>query len=170
MTQTQVEKEQTGYGKTKKLALIASQGTLDMAFPPMLLATTAAAMDWEVGVFFTFYGLNIVNKKKYKKLKVGPLGNPGKPMPIPEFVGMLPGMTGMATMMMKRWMSGANVASVPQLIEIAKESDNIKLFGCQMTMAVMGVKREDLFDELDDVLGAAGFLDYASDADVTLFI
>ncbi|MHA2029085.1 MAG: DsrE/DsrF/DrsH-like family protein [Candidatus Kariarchaeaceae archaeon] len=160
--------EQEQQPKKKKLALVASQGSLDTAYPPMLLATTAAAMDWEVGVFFTFYGLNIVDKKRHKKLKVGSVGNPGAPLPVPNIFGMLPGATAAATTLMKSWMSKANVATIPELLEVAIESD-VKLFGCQMTMDVLGVKREDLIDELADVIGAAGFLDYASDADVTLF-
>ena len=154
--------------KRKKMALIASKGTLDMAYPPMILATTAAAMDWEVGVFFTFYGLNLLDKKRHKKLKVGSVGNPGQPLPVPNAVGMIPGMTGIATKMMKRWMKGANVAPLPDLIDTAFESD-VRMFGCQMTMDVMGFKEKDFF-EGTEFCGAAAFLDYASDADVTLFI
>lgn len=158
--------------KKKKLALISSQGTLDMAYPPLLLATTAAAMDWEVGIFFTFYGLDVINKKKYKKLKVGPVGNPAMPaigpIKIPNILGMLPGATFAATTLMKSWMSNANVAKIPELIEVCQESD-VRLMGCQMTMDVMGVKNDDLLDGIE-TCGAAGFLDYASDADVTLFI
>ena len=155
--------------KKKKIAIIAAHGTLDAAYPPLLLATTAAALDWEVGIFFTFYGLNLINKKKYKKMKVGSVGNPGQPMPVPNIIGMLPGMTNIATRMMKSWMKKSNVASYEELLEAAIESD-VKLFGCQMTMDVFGMKREDLIPEVTDVLGAAGFLDYASDASVTLYI
>ncbi|MDH5402869.1 MAG: DsrE/DsrF/DrsH-like family protein [Candidatus Heimdallarchaeota archaeon] len=158
----------TDGNKKKKLAMIASKGTLDMAYPPLLLATTAAAMDYEVGIFFTFYGLDIINKKKYKKLKVSPIANPAAPMPVPNMLGMLPGMTGMATKMMKSWMNNANVAKLPELLEIAQESGVI-LFGCQMTMDVMGVKETDLLEGIT-TCGAANFLDFASDADVTLFI
>ena len=155
--------------KKRKLAIIASHGTLDTAYPPLILATTAAALDWEVGIFFTFYGLNLVNKKKYKKMKVGSVGNPAQPMPVPNIIGMLPGMTGMATRIMKSWMKKSNVATYPDLLEAAIESD-VKLFACQMTMDVFGMKKDDLIPELTEVLGAAGFLDYAADADVTLYI
>lgn len=154
--------------KKKKLAIIASKGSLDMAYPPLILATTALAMDWDVGVFFTFYGLDIINKKKIKKLKVGPVGNPAMPVPVPNILGMLPGSTAMATWMMKGWMDKANVAKLPELLDNAVEF-GATLFGCQMTMDVMGVKREDLIEEAS-VCGAAGFLDYAKDADVTLFV
>ena len=155
--------------KKRKLALIASHGTLDTAYPPLILATVAASLDWEVGIFFTFYGLNLVNKKKYKKLKVGSVGNPGQPMPVPNIVGMIPGMTPMATKIMKRWMKKSNVATYPDLLQAAIDSD-VKLFGCQMTMDVFGMKRDDLIPEIGDCLGAAGFLNYAADADITLFI
>jgi len=154
--------------KKKKLALIASKGTLDMAYPPMILATAAAALDWDVGIFFTFYGLNLLDKKKHKKLKVGSVGNPAQPLPVPNLFGMLPGSTGLATKIMKRWMKGANVAPLPDLIDVAFESD-VRMFGCQMTMDVMGYKKDDFFDGVE-YCGAAAFLDYASDADVTLFI
>ena len=90
-------------GSTKRLALIASKGTLDWAYPPFILASTAAALDYEVQIFFTFYGLTLL-KKDLGDLKVSPLGNPAMPMPIPmpNFVQMLPGMESMATMMMKK--------------------------------------------------------------------
>ena len=153
----------------RKLAIIATKGTLDMAYPPIILATTAAALDWDVGIFFTFYGLNLINKKKYKKLKVGSVGNPGQPIGVPNIVGALPGMTSMATKMMKSWMKKSNVATYPDLLEACIESD-VKLFGCQMTMDVFGMKRDDLLPEVSDCLGAAGFLNYAADADITLFI
>ena len=153
----------------KKLAIIASKGTLDQAYPPLLLATVAAALDWEVGIFFTFYGLNLINKKKYKKMKVSSVGNPGQPVGVPNVIGMLPGMTGMATKMMKSWMKKHNVATYPDLLEAAIESD-VKLFGCQMTMDVFGMTKDDLIPEITDCLGAAGFLDFASDASVSLYI
>lgn len=160
--------ETTTPKKRKKLAIIASKGGLDEAYPPMILATTAAAMDYDVGIFFTFYGLDIINKKKYKKLKVSAIGNTAAPLPVPSIFGMLPGSTKFATTLMKRWMGKANVASLPDLIEIAQES-NVKFLGCQMTMDVMGVKHDDLLDGIE-VCGAAGYLDYAADADISLFM
>lgn len=153
----------------RKLAIIASKGTLDMAYPPMILATTAAALDWEVGIFFTFYGLNLINKKKYKKMKVSSVGNPGQPMSVPNFIGALPGMTNVATRMMKSWMKKSNVATFPDLLQTAIDLE-VKLFGCQMTMDVFGMNRDDLIPGISECLGAAGFLNYAADADITLFI
>jgi peroxiredoxin family protein len=151
-----------------RAAIIASKGTLDMAYPPLILASTAAAMDMETAVFFTFYGLDIINKKKNARLKVPPLGNPAMPVPMPNIMGALPGMTAMATWMMNKWMGDQNVPSITDLLEACVEG-GVKLIGCQMTMDVMGVPREDLIDEIE-VGGAATFLEFASEAKLTLFI
>ena len=154
--------------KPKKMAIIASQGTLDAAYPPVILASTAVAMDMEVAIFFTCYGLNLVHKKKGKKLKVSPIANPAAPMPVPNIMGIIPGMTGMATWMMKRWMKSANVAKFLELRDICLESD-VRMIGCQMTMDVMGIKESDLIEGIE-LGGAASFLEFAKDADITLFI
>jgi peroxiredoxin family protein len=154
--------------KPKKMAIIAGHGTLDAAYPPLILASTAIALDMEVAIFFTFYGLDIVNKKKLEKLKVAPLGNPAMPIPVPNFIGGLPGMTFMATKMMKSWMSDAGVATVPELLDICIEM-GVEMIACQMTMDVMGVEPEDLIDDIE-VGGAATFLEFAQDADITLYI
>jgi peroxiredoxin family protein len=154
--------------RKKRIALIASKGTLDMAYPPLILATTAVAMDMEAAIFFTFYGLNIIRKGKYQALKVAPLANPAMPMPVPNLVGAIPGMTAMATSMMKSMMSKANVATLGELLEIAVES-GVRLIGCQMTMDVFGLSADELIDGVE-VGGAATFLNYAADADISLFI
>lgn len=154
--------------KPKRIALIASKGSLDMAYPPLILATTAAAMDMEAGIFFTFYGLDIVNKHKYQNLQVAPLANPAAPMPVPNIVGVLPGMTMMATAMMNSWMQKANVATIPSLLDNCRKF-GVRLIACQMTMDVMGVKKEDLIEGVE-VGGAATFLDFAADANISLFI
>ncbi|WP_456475559.1 DsrE/DsrF/DrsH-like family protein [Candidatus Pyrohabitans sp.] len=153
----------------KKLCIIVSKGTMDSAYPALILASTAASMDWDAHLFFTFYGLDIINKKKYKSLKVAPIANPAMPMPVPNIVGMLPGMTAMATMMMKSMMKKSNVPGIEDLINMCKEM-GVKFYGCQMTMDVMGCPESDLLPVVDACLGAAGFLDIASDADITLFI
>lgn len=154
--------------RQKRMAIVASKGTLDMAYPPLILATTAAAMEIECSIFFTFYGLDIINRNKNKNLRVPSLANPAMPVPVPNIIGVLPGMTAMATMMMKSWMAKVNVPSIEDLLSIAVES-GVKLIGCQMTMDVMGVKKEDLIEGIE-VCGAAAFLEYASDADITLFV
>jgi peroxiredoxin family protein len=150
----------------KRLAIIALHGTMDMAYPPLILATAAAAMDMEVAIFFTFYGLELLKKGKIDKLKVAPIANPAMPVPMPNIIGMLPGMTAMATMMMNKWMKKAAVSKLSELLSLSKEL-GVKLIACQMTMGVMGVKKEDLIDGLE-FGGAATFLEFASHNAITL--
>jgi peroxiredoxin family protein len=155
---------------TKKAAIIASKGTLDWAYPPLILATAAAAAGMETSIFFTFYGLNIVHKDFEAKLKVSPVANPGMPMPIPmpDLVNALPGMQGMATMMMKSMFKKKNVATIRELLEVARESE-VRLIACQMTMDVFGYG-PDAFLPGVEFGGAAAFLSQARRAHLTLFI
>ncbi len=154
----------------KKMTIIASKGSLDMAYPPLILATTAAAMDVDVTIFFTFYGLDIIKKENAEKLKVSPLGNPAMPMPvpIPTLVSSLPGMEAMATAMMKSMFNKHGVATIGQLLGLAQES-GVKLIACQMTMDVMGVKQADIINGVE-FGGAATWLDEAADSQINLFI
>lgn len=154
--------------RPKRVALIASQGTLDGAYPPLIIASTAVAMDMEVAVFFTFYGLNIIRKSTMNKLKVSPVGNPAMPISMPSLVTVLPGMTPMATSMMKGWMGKAGTATIPELIDACLEFD-ARLIACQMTLDVMGIKRDDLIDGVE-VGGAATFLEVAAESDIQLFM
>lgn len=160
--------ERAAATKRRRLALVASKGTLDQAYPPLILATTAASLGWEVGIFFTFYGLDILHRKRHRKLKVAPLGNPAMPVPMPNLVGALPGMTAAATKMMKRWMKRAQLPPAPDFLRMAREL-GVQLFACSTTMGVMGIAAEDLVEGCD-IAGAAAFLDYAADADVQMFI
>ena len=165
-----------GRGEPNRMALVASKGTLDMAYPPLILATTATSLGWEVGIFFTFYGLDILHKDRIHSLKVGPVGNPAMPPPIralpflkvPNIVGALPGMTAMATQMMKSWIARAKLPTIPQLMDIAKECD-VQLYACATTMGLMGIQQSDLIDGAK-CAGAAAFLDFASGAKVSMFI
>jgi len=152
--------------QSTRIAIIAGHGTLDAAYPPLILATAAAAMDMEAAIFFTFYGLEILKKGKADHLKVPPIANPAMPVPMPNIIGMLPGMTAAATAMMNSWMKKAKVASVGDLLSMAVES-GVKMIGCQMTMDVMGIKKEDLIDGIE-IGGAATFLEFASHNAITL--
>ncbi|MBT3389188.1 MAG: peroxiredoxin family protein [Chloroflexi bacterium] len=157
--------------RAKRLAIIAGHGTLDAAYPPLILATSAVAMDMEAAIFFTFYGLEIIKKGNADKLQVSPIANPAMPQPVPgisvpNILGMLPGMTAVATGMMNGWMKKANVAKLSELLEMAIEFD-VKLIACQMTLDVMGVKKEELIDGVE-VGGAATFLEFASQEAIAL--
>jgi len=148
---SQLKTEEKGE-QTERMLIILSKGTMDMVYPALMIATTAATMGKEVHMFFTFWGLNAVSKKSVGSLKVAPVGNPG--MPMPNILGMIPGMTAMATRMMNGKMKKAKVPSVPEMFKMAKDL-GVKLHACSTTMEVMGTPRETLIDEIDDVVGAA---------------
>ncbi|MBI3714525.1 MAG: DsrE/DsrF/DrsH-like family protein [Betaproteobacteria bacterium] len=166
---TALATERQRSARPKRLAIVASKGTLDGAYPPLILATAAAALDMEVAVYFTFFGLHILKKHALKQLQIVPMGNPAFPVPVPNMVGALPGMTRLATAMMKHTIKQKQIASVPDLMDLAKEA-GVKLWPCQMTMDMMGITREELIEGVDEPVGAATFLEYASDADVTLYV
>ena len=151
---------------SSRIAIIATHGTLDAAYPPLILATAALALEMDAAIFFTFYGLQILKKGAADKLQVAPIANPAMPMPVPNIIGMLPGMTAMATGMMNSWMKKANVAKLSELLAIAIES-GVRLIACQMSMDVMGIKKEELIDGVE-VAGAAAFLDFASQNAIAL--
>jgi peroxiredoxin family protein len=168
--------------KTPSMAIIATKGTLDWAYPPFILASTAAALGWDVTIFFTFYGLQLV-KKDVSDLKVSPLGNPGMPMKmpfgpdwfksinwnIPNVVQAgIPGFETMATSLMKQTIANNGVAKIEELRELSQEA-GVKFVVCQMTVELFGFNHEDFVDGMDYV-GAASFLPVAQKADVTLFI
>jgi peroxiredoxin family protein len=154
---------------TKKMALIATKGTLDMAYPPFILASTAAALGWDVQIFFTFYGLQLL-RHDLDDIKISPLANPAMPMPVPMpvMVQMLPGMESMATMMMKNKMKSKGVASLKELRDLCLEAD-VKYVACQMTVDLFEFQHSDFIKEVT-YGGAATFMQFAGESDVCLFI
>ena len=157
---------------SKRLTIIATKGTLDWAYPPFILASTAAALGYQVTMFFTFYGLQLL--KKELNLRVSPLGNPGMPMPMgmnswfPVLGTAIPGMETMMTSMMKNTIKSKGVATIEELRDLCLEAD-AKLIGCQMTIDLFDMKREDFIDDID-IGGAATYLEHAGEANVNLFI
>ena len=153
----------------KKMALISTKGALDMAYPPFILASTAAARGWEVQIFLTFYGLQLL-RKDLSGIAISPLANPAMPMPVPMpvFVQMLPGMEAMATMMMKAKMKKKGVASLEELRSVCQESD-VKFVACQMTVDLFDFEKKDFIDGIE-YGGAATFMNFAGESDVCLFI
>jgi len=152
----------------KKLAIIATKGSLDWAYPPLILASTAAALGYEVEIFCTFYGLQLLRKKM--DLKVTSLGNPGMPMPMPMPVLLqaLPGMQSMMTMMMKQKMKSKGVASLEELRELCLEAE-VRLVACQMTVDLFDFNTSDFIDGIE-YGGAATFFEFAGESDITLFV
>ena len=152
----------------KKMAIIATKGALDMAYPPLILASTAAALGWEVQIFFTFYGLQLL-RKSLKGIKISPLANPAMPMPpMPVLLKMMPSMEAVATQMMKAKMKKKGVASLEELRAICIESD-VKFIACQMTVDLFDFRKSDFIDGIE-YGGAATFLQFAGETDVCLFI
>ncbi len=168
--------------KTPSMTIIATKGTLDWAYPPFILASTAAALGWEVSIFFTFYGLALL--KKDLDLNISPLGNPAMPMKMPfgpdwfksvewnipnAIQSVIPGFESMATGLMKQTMKNKGVATVAELRQACVQSD-VNLLGCQMTVDLFGFTRDDFIPEVKEYCGAASFLGRAQKADVNLFI
>ena len=154
---------------TKKMAIIATKGTLDMAYPPFILASTAAALGYDVQVFFTFYGLQLL-RKDLSDVKISPLANPAMPMPVPMpvMVQMLPGMESMATMMMKQKLAKHGVASLEELRDLCLEAD-VKFVACQMTVDLFEFDKSEFIEQCE-YGGAATFMGFAGDTDICLFI
>jgi len=152
----------------KKLAIIATKGSFDWAYPPFILASTAAALGYEVQIFCTFYGLQLLRKKM--DMKVTSIGNPGMPMPVPMPVLMqaLPGMQSMMTMMMKQKMKAKGVASLEELRGLCIEAE-VKLIACQMTVDLFDFSSDDFIDGIE-YGGAATFFEFAGESDICLFI
>ena len=154
--------------RPKRIALVASKGTLDQAYPPLILATTAASLGWEVGIYFTFYGLDILHRDRHDRLKVASLANPAGPVQVPNIIGAIPGATSLATKTMKKWMGNSGMPDIPEFIEMA-QGLGVTFFACATTMGVMGVDDSDLIDGCE-IAGAAAFLDFAAEADVQMFV
>ncbi len=166
----ELEKSQRRDPASRKLAIIASKGTLDWAYPPLNLACAAAATGMEASIFFTFYGLNIIRKDFEKKLKITPVGNPGMamPVPMPDIVSALPGMTSLATLMMRSRLRKHNVSTIRELLDLAREL-GVRLIACDFTFEVFGYQEKDFIEGVE-FGGAAAFLSQARRAHVTLFI
>jgi peroxiredoxin family protein len=169
--------------QTPSMTIIATKGTLDWAYPPFILASTAAALGWNVAVFFTFYGLNLL-RKDISDLKVSPLGNPGMPMKMPFgpdwFKGInwnipnlvqagIPGFESFASTLMRQTIKNNGVADISELRSLCLEA-GVNMIGCQMTVDLFGFTHEDFIPEVKEYCGAASFLPMAQEADVTLFI
>lgn len=169
--------------RTPSMTIIATKGTLDWAYPPFILSSTAAALGWDVSVFFTFYGLQLL-KKDISDLKISPLGNPGMPMKmpfgpvwfrkvnwnIPNVVqAAIPGFESVATSLMQKTIRNNGVATIADLRSLALEG-GVKMIGCQMTVDLFGFTCDDFIPEVKDYCGAATFLPMAQKADVSLFI
>ena len=147
----------------RKLCIICSKGTLDMAYPGLILANAALMEGIDVTLFFTFWGLDIIHKKRMNELKFVAMGNPSTG--IPNFVGGLPGMTNMATNMMKKQMVELDVPDVDEFIDMLSDA-GAQMYACQMTVDMMHYTKEDFHDGVDSIVGAMEMLEMADGAQV----
>ncbi|WP_117595463.1 DsrE/DsrF/DrsH-like family protein [Haloprofundus halophilus] len=151
----------------KSMVIVSTKGTLDMAYPPLILASTAAAFGWDVTVFHTFWGLDILHEEKSKNLKLSAVGNPS--MPMPNAIASLPGMDSMATKMMNKKIADNGTATIEELIEVSLDQ-GVDLQACQMTIDLMDYDENDFYDGVTTGVGAATALQRMADADVQLLV
>ena len=174
--------EEINAQKTPSMSIIATKGTLDWAYPPFILASTAAALGWQVDMFFTFYGLLLL--KKDIDAEVSPLGNPAMPMkmpfgpqwfqdyewPMPNLLmAGVPGFEKVATGLMKKTFKNKGVASIEELRSLCLEAD-VNMIACQMTVDVFGFETSEFIPDVSDFVGATSFMPVARQSDVCLFI
>ena len=157
----------------KSMSIIVTKGSLDWAYPPFILATTAAAMGLPVTMFFTFYGLPLLLKDL--KLQLTAAGNPAMKMPmmgahmgLPNLLTAVPGVDAACTKMMKNLMSKKGVAPIEELRELAVEAE-VRLIACQMTMDLFEYSLEDMIEGIE-LGGAATYIEVATQSDINLFI
>ncbi len=153
----------TSVPRERKLAIICSKGSLDMAYPGLILANAARMMGVEAMIFFTFWGLDIITKKKYEHLHPGIVGNPS--MPMPTLVAGLPGMEAMAGAMMKKQMAKLDIPTIPEMIELL-DAAGAELYGCKMALDMFGLTQEDLVPQVKEVLTAMEFIEKSEGAQV----
>jgi len=150
-----------------KMSIIATKGTLDMAYPPLILASTAAAFGYEVTVFHTFWGLDILHEERSKELKLSSVGNPN--MPVPNVIGALPGMDRMTTKMMEKRIADNDTATIEELIETSLDM-GVEFQACQMTIDLMDYDEADFYDGVTTGVGAATAIQDMADADIQLLV
>ncbi|MBX0323045.1 DsrE/DsrF/DrsH-like family protein [Halomicroarcula sp. F13] len=151
----------------KKMTIIATKGSLDMAYPPLILASTAAAFGWDVTVFHTFWGLDILHEERSAELQVSAVGNPS--MPMPNVLGALPGGDSLATWYMNREIADNGTATIEELVETSLEM-GADLQACEMTTELFDYDHDDFYDGVTTDVGAATALQHMADADVQLLV
>lgn len=153
-------------GSGRKLAIICSKGSLDMAYPGLILANAALGEGVEVHLFFTFWGFDMINKKTMGSLQFTMLGNPATHMP--QGLGGLPGMTAMATSRLKKSIADLDVPEVPEFLEQIVASGG-HLWACRMSADMNKLTEKDLYDDVEGIISASDFIEKTEGAQL-LFI
>jgi peroxiredoxin family protein len=151
----------------KRMTIIATKGTLDMAYPPLILASTAAAFGWEVTVFHTFWGLEILHEERSKELKLSSVGNPNTPLP--NALAALPGMDRLTTTMMRRRIDEVGTPTIDELVDTCLEM-GADLQACQMTADMMDYDEGAFYEGVTTGVGAASALSEMAEADIQLLV
>jgi peroxiredoxin family protein len=166
--EAQVAKTETDTGDDgRSMVIIATKGTLDMAYPPLILASTAAAFGWDVTVFHTFWGLEILHEDHSTELQLSSVGNPN--MPVPNVVASLPGMDRVTTKLMQKRIADNETATIDELLDTCFEM-GVELQACQMTIDLLDYDEDDFYDEVTVGVGAATALERMADADIQLLV
>ena len=161
--------------ETRKVAFICSKCTLDMAYPALIMGWAALGNGIDVTVFFTFWGMDMITKSRVDHLELAPVGNTSMKMTmmglhtgnlgIPNIVGMLPGMTAFATKLMKDKIAALEVPPVGEFLQMMADG-GAKLFACKMSVDMMGLKREDFIEGVQDIVTASDFMDMTEGAQI----
>jgi peroxiredoxin family protein len=147
----------------RKICFICSKGTLDMAYPALIMANGALGEGIETHIFFTFWGLDMVTKKRMADLKFTILGNPASHMP--QGLGGLPGMTAVATHMMKKQIADLDVPEIPEFLQLLTDM-GAQMWACRMSVDMMGLEQADLFDGVIDVINVSDFINLSEGAQI----
>jgi peroxiredoxin family protein len=161
---------------TRKMAFICSKGNLDMAYPALVMGWAALGNGIDVTIFFTFWGLDMINKARVDHLEIPPIANASMKMNmmgvpgylgIPQIMGVIPGMTAFATWLMKKKMKGLEVPPVREYLQMLVDG-GAKLYGCKMSVDMFGLKQDDFIDGVVDIVTAADFMDMTEGAQIIL--
>ena len=155
--------------KIKKVSIICSKANLDSVYAALILANGARMEGIEAELFFTFFGLDVITKKKMDKLHIATVGNPGLSMPgglpFPTIIGIIPGIEAIVSKMMKREMEKLDIPPVSEFLEMISASGG-KIFACKLAMEMFKLKKEDLYDDLDGVLTVGEFYERAAGSQI----
>jgi peroxiredoxin family protein len=145
--------------KIKKVSIIISKGGMDGVYPGLIMANGARMEGIEASLFFTFFGLDAIIKKRMGKIKVATVGNPG--MHMVSLLGVLPGMSAMATAMMKKTMDKLDIPPVPEFIEMIYDA-GCKFYACKATVDMFKLKKEDFCPQVDSIITVGNFYEIAA--------